>query len=279
MRAAFYTCVLSLCAMAFATDARAALISHTTDFTAAGHGDSEAGFNGEYLFPFSEVQFHTLERFDPTQGTLLGVQLGLRSDFSARLNGNDFDSEAESFLPFFFTSNDASVSGRTNWGMELNLFDPGTNVVMNRTMADQCSRFEEDIVSGPDNDNTACLFETTQSGDFDWDFSLIGFTLADFIGADPLNFYTFVSGETFGFCDNDDDGDVCGVSSSILWSGDLTVTYEFLAPNPTDPTDPNDPNDPGVPVTEPGTFGVLAAGLALLALQRRRTRVRAQPAN
>jgi hypothetical protein len=277
MRAAFYTCVLSLCAMVFATDARAAFISYSADIFSSAHADSETSLEGDFVIPFSGLEFLTLPRFDATQGTLLGVQLGLQSSFSASLRGSDFDTESESFFPFFFTSNDALASARTNWGMEVNVFDPGTNVVMNRTMADDCYRYEEDFISGPDNDNLGCVFETSQGGDFNWDFPVFNFALTDFIGADPLNFYTFLSGETFGFCDDDDDGDSCFVSSSVSWSGNLTVTYEYQTPG--DPGDPNDPNDPGVPLSEPGTFGVLAGGLALLALQRRRIRALRQPAN
>ncbi len=278
MRAAFYTCVLSLCAMAVATDARAALISYSADMGGSVHGDSEQPLEGEFVIPFSLAQFFTLPRFDASLGSLLGVQMRLESQFNARLGGSDLDLEAESFFPFFFTSNDASVSARTNWGMEVNVFDPGFNVVMNRTMADSCSRSEESIISGPDNDNIGCNIEVTQSDDFNWDFPTLSFALTDFVGADPLNFYTFISGETFGFCDNDDEGDLCGVSSSVLWSGDVTVTYEYQAPTGPGGGDPGDPGDPGVPVSEPGTLGVLAAGVVLLVLQRRR-RPRRQPAN
>jgi hypothetical protein len=281
MRAAFYPCVLSLCAMAFATDARAAFISYSAEVNGGAHDDLTGSLTGEFVVPFSGLDFGTLRRFDAALGTLQGVQLRLESTFSAHLRGSDLDLEAESFFPFFFTSNDASLSARMNWGMELNVFDPGTTVIMNRTMADSCSRFEEDIISGPDNDNIGCNFEVTQSGAFNWDFPAFSFPLASFIGADPLNFYTRTTGEAFGVCDFDDDGDLCGLSASVLWSGDLIVTYEYLAPDPGGggggPGGPGDPGNPGVPVSEPGTLGVLAAGLALLVLQRRRTRRMRQP--
>jgi hypothetical protein len=274
MRAAFYTCVLSLCAMAFATDARAAFISYSAEVNGSANDGLTDSVTGEFLVPFSSLEFLTLPRFNAALGTLQGVQLSLASTFSARLGGNDLDLESESFFPFFFTSNDAGLSARLNWGMEVNVFDPGVNVIMNRTMADDCYRYEEDFISGPDNDNIGCNIEVYSADDFNWDFPVFNFALADFIGLDPLNFYTLTTAELFGACDSDDDGDTCGVSASILWSGDLTVTYQYLAP-----TGPGDPGDPGVPLSEPGTLGVLAAGLALLVLQRRRIRVRRQPAN
>jgi hypothetical protein len=268
MRAAFYTCVLSLCAMAFAADARAALISYSAEVNGSANDGLTDSVSGEFLVPFSSLEFLTLPRFDAALGTLQAVQLSLESSFSARLSGNDLDLESESFFPFFFTSNDAGLGARLNWGMEVNVFDPGTTVIMNRTMADDCYRYEEDFISGPDNDNIGCNIEATSGDAFNWDFPVFNFPLADFIGLDPLNFYTRTTAELFGACDSDDDGDVCGISASVLWSGDLTVTYEFLAPNPGG--GPGDPGDPGVPLSEPGTLGVLAAGLFVLVLQRRR---------
>jgi hypothetical protein len=253
---------------------RAAVISFAVDFDQqSGGGIDSTG--GEFVDNFGDLDFIALPRFDALLGTLQNVSLVLNSSFGLQLSGRALDLDAESFIPFLLRHNDTNLAARATASMLVRLFDPdGSNVVMNRTVADSCQDSISQIIGGPDNGFAGCALALgspfgylSDAGAFNWEFPAHSFGLADFQGADPINLYAQSIGSVFGFCDDDDVGDHCQGSARLNWSGAITVTYDYLA------REIEDGGGNGTSVPEPSTLALLGSALLGVALRRRRCRV------
>ncbi len=107
-----------------------------------------------------------------------------------------------------------------------------------------------------------CQYSLAQAGSFNGSFNLSGLALSSFLGPSPLQIDLGNQFLLSGTCDDDDRGDGCFVSSSLLWAGSLAATYGYAPGVPPDPT----------PVPEPSTLPLLALGLLGAAMHRATSR-------
>lgn len=257
-----------------AGEARAAFISSSQSFFIQDSISGEAA--GSYTSRLSGLAFVELPRFDPTFGTLTGVQLSFTSEVRLLVAGSAIDQFGESDFfplpPFLFNPrNDTRLSALLNTNLTLNMFDPGFGSRSDAPLlSDSCADSNTNVL----NSDASCSFGENAITQFDGSFAASAADFASFQGADPLNFFAQATGVLSGVCDFDDRGDLCRVASDLLWRGIVAVRYDYDLPgeNGGGGSGGGGGGDGGsVPVPEPGTLPLLSAALLACLLRRRRT--------
>jgi hypothetical protein len=234
----------------------------------------------------SIVQF---AKFDSSLGTLLSAELTLNSTashpsrtvFLPEVSGLPIelplgaiaqDTERELHGPLnLWAYYDARVSYRADYRLTVDPLNSNLFTLVAAEAAFGSCAQSEDLIFDIGNTNPYCTAGNNGSplADFNYTWGpLSGADLAQFIGNDLLQFDTRMTGDAYGHCD-DDVGDYCRVNLAMNWNWDLSLSYTYEPGVPDTGGENGGGGDP-VPVSEPGTVGMLSLALFGLVARRRR---------
>ena len=248
--------VLTVFLLSIAADARAATITYSTNFSAVT-------VDGE-LLQGSTTSF-TLPRFDPTLGTLEGVEISFATQYYASLYvGATDDVPSGTFIPvppFIINGhNDTGASATASGSLRIQLNDPvGASRTLNvpALFADCYQAVGYVSALCDDEDSSASLYNGL--------LGPLAIPLVGFVGNDPLDLSVLLTFDLLGAsCDSDDGGDACLFVRHLSWSGTVFVKYTYAGLT--------DPGTPPTSAPEPTTLVLLAAGLMTAGLRRTRRR-------
>lgn len=255
-----------LAGLAVSTNTLATVIFYSTPFIVedASSGPVVDSFSGT----LSDVQFLELPRFDPALGTLEGVEIQVQSDYQIFIRERASDDVVEVGIIFIdVPHNDAGIDASVQGSLRVQLQDPfGIATPFNFPSA---NTFCYTSIAAPVSCNKELLGSPST---YDALLPLGALGLLDFVGSDPINLFTLLNGTFSGVCDGDDEGDECVLGVAISWSGLVGVTYTYGIDGGGDPPWGG---GGGNTVPEPDSNLLIAIGLVLLALLRRRPVARA----
>lgn len=195
---------------------QSATIDFSTSFSLYNSG-ANTGTTGSSLSDNSQVSLNrSLSRFDSGLGELTDVSISFFSNWFHSTNAQAVDSSPES------NSNDSWMNSTSTAQYSIQLLDPSNYIVNdNDTNSVLCNRSIS--YSGI----IGCGYSDGTNSVFNGNLNLSGFTLADFIGTNPLDFLFLNIVTLTGSCDDNDSGDTCRAWSQSNWSGNLNVTYTY----------------------------------------------------
>ena len=177
--------------------------------------DRNAGLDadGKHLFASATQHLNlSLNRFDAALGTLRDVDIWFETNWSLSSTVDSIDPRSGNRI--------ASAVGLSRSKQRIRLIDPFREVMANN-----------EVLRSSCNDRPECTATTVDSGQFNNSFDLGGFTLADFIGSDALDFRIVRLLESdlrkcgaFDFCSHE--------NSNNAWSGNIYVNYTYSVPEP-----------------------------------------------
>lgn len=264
----FVAIMALLAGLAVSTNTRATVLFFSTPFSVTDVSSGPVG--ASFFGTLSDSQLLVLPRFDPTLGTLEGVEIQLQSDFVVFMLLQAFDGQPEATFipvpPFIINEhNDAGIDASVDGSLRVQLFDPSSSTTTLNFPS--VNGFCNELIS--DAGNASCLDNVFSPSTYDALMPLGALGLLDFTGTDPINLFTALNGTFSGVCDSDDVGDECELGVRITWSGLVGVTYTYGIDGGGDPPGGG---DDGNSVPEPTTlvlFGLAGLGLAL---SRRRSK-------
>lgn len=175
--------------------------------------DAEAGAG--HRSQLVNSQRVSIDRFDASLGTLLGVEISFESEWSLTSTVNAYDTRFGNFLT---VGRGKSVSNQ-----QIRLIDPFREIQRNNEVERSTCR-----------DRPTCRDSDTASGSFNGAFALTDFSLSDFIGIDPLDFRVIrtLTADLYN-CGGNDTHDSCWQkNSNNAWGGDIHVAYTYSVPEP-----------------------------------------------
>lgn len=255
-----------LAGLAVSTNTWATVLFYSTPFsvTDVSRGPVGASFFGT----LSDFELLELPRFNQTLGSLQGVEIEFQSDYEVIILGQAGDLRGEWDLipvpPFVINErNDAGIDASVGGSLQVQLFDPSNSTTTLNFPSVNGFCYE----SNSDGDPVSCLNNVFSPSTYDALMPLGALGLLDFVGTDPINLSTALNGTFSGVCDGDDVGDECELGVRINWFGLVGVTYTYEVDGRGDPPGGG---DGGNTVPEPDSNLLIAIGLVLLALLRRR---------
>lgn len=267
------TVPLATMALLVSASTSATVLFYSTPFSVTDSivSDVGASFSGT----LSGSQPLALPRFDPIFGTLQAVEIGFQSDYEIKLYVGAHDDDPETFLSIH-TRIDAGIDASVDGSLRVQLQDPSSSSTILNFPSVNGSCYEQQ--TGPLLDGYISCHDYASSGSSTYDalMPLGALGLTDFVGTDPINLFTALNGTFSGTCDSDDgdsgEHDYCEIlQASIDWSGLVGVTYTYaIDGGGGDPTGGGGSDGGSHMVPEPGTNLLIAIGLSLLALLRRR---------
>ncbi len=159
--------------------------------------------------------------------------------------------------------NDAGIDASVEGSLRIQLFDPSSSITtLNFPLV---NGFCYKLIS--EAEAVSCFDNVFSSSTYNALMPLGALGLVDFVGTDPINLFTALNGTFSGVCDSDDLADECQLSVRIDWLGLVGVTYTYGIGGRGDPPGGG---GGGNTVPEPDSNLLIAIGLVLLALLRRR---------
>ncbi len=221
---------LLLFGAAGAAQAAIMTISDTASFSTYTNQDVYTSGSSRYTGASTTYDYFTLDRFNGSLGTLLGVSVRFTSTWNHRVWANSDDDSGWGY------EDDVYVRARGVAQYGVYMYDPYSTAR---------STTDSEIVRCSDDDGYCSDYDNSGNRSFNRSMNLSGFSLADFIGNDSLNLYAWNSQDAdILSCDNGGNDDCSAYSRGNFW-GQATVTYRYQT------------------VPEPGTLSLF--GLALLA--------------
>ncbi|MDP1645792.1 MAG: choice-of-anchor E domain-containing protein [Thiobacillus sp.] len=258
----FIAIMALLAGLAVSTNTWATVLFYSTPFSVTDiiTEPVEGSFSGT----LSASQLLELPRFDPTLGTLQGVEIEFQSNYEVFILGEARDTRGEFVFFPFGESNDAGIDASVEGSLRVQLFDPSSSTTTLNIPSVNAFCYESISVAEP----VLCLAQTSSTANaYNALMPLGALGLLDFVGADPINLFTSLGGTFFGTCDGDDLADECALQVRINWFGLVGVTYTYGIDGGGDPPGGG---GGGNTVPEPDSNLLIAIGLVLLALLRRR---------
>ncbi|MCU7844258.1 MAG: PEP-CTERM sorting domain-containing protein [Candidatus Thiodiazotropha sp. (ex Monitilora ramsayi)] len=200
--------------------AQAAIVTdnYTESFNFSSYNtlyDRNAGKDADgknYLVKRVNRKTVSIDRFDGSLGTLLGVDIWFDSNWSLTSTVNSYDTRDG--------NRTATGRGKSVSNQQIRLIDPWREVAKNN-----------EVVRSNCRDKPDCRDTDSASGSFNGIFNLGSFTLSDFIGTDMLDFRVVrtLTADLLncGFRDS------CWQrNSNNAWGGNIHVAYTYSVPEP-----------------------------------------------
>jgi hypothetical protein len=255
------TVMALLVSLVVSTNTWAAVVFYSTPFSVTDvvSDPVAGGFSGT----LSDSQPLELPRFAPTLGTLQAVEIQFQSSYQVFILGEARDLRGE-FIAFpFGGSNDTGIDASVEGVLRIQLFEPSSSSTTLNIPSVNAFCYEAIDEAEP----VSCLAQPpTTATAYSALMPLGALGLPEFVGTDPINLFTLLSGTFSGTCDSDDTHDECALGVRIDWSGLVGVTYTYAATQPGDPAGGGGSNT----VPEPASILLIAIGPIMLALIRRR---------
>jgi hypothetical protein len=233
----------------------------------------------DFVLQESESSVVQFAKFDSSLGTLLSAELtltsttwhptallllpevsGLPIDLPLGALAQDTERSLHGALNLW-AYYDARVSYRADYQLTVDPLNSNLFSAMAVEAAfDSCAR-SEDLFLDIGSQNPHCLAGNNGSplGDYSYTWGpLSGIDLTQFIGNDSLLFDTRMTGDAYGYCDDDDVGDYCRVNLAMNWGWDLSLSYTYEPGVPG--TGGGGGGDP-VSVSEPGSVALLSIAI------------------